>query len=179
MSIIAYKIEKKRIRVACDGRVISGDEIVTEDKVKIMEVSKKKIICGGTGLNDSIDVWKGFIARNADRVLELKDTESVLALAVDFKNTLLDEYHYSDEMFAEMGGFFFITPTYHCIIYYDEGRGPYLAQNEDEKYGCFGSTRVYTKALLDTGIDIVDAIKMSTKKFTTINDHVFELSFKI
>lgn len=176
MSIIAYKVEKNKVRVACDRRVIAGDEIVNENKIKIEKVPNKKIICGATGLSDSNDLWRLFVKENAETIKDITTTKGALHLAIEFKNMLVDEYHAGDDMFDNFGGFFFITPKYHCLINYDRDKAPFITQNDNE-YGCFGATDTYTGALLDAGVDIVDAIKMTAKKFMTVNDNVYETSF--
>ena len=178
MSIIAYKIEKGKVSVACDGRVLAGDEIISEDKVKISKVKDYKIICGATGISDTSDLWKDYVSEHASSIIKIEDVKNVLLLAIDFKNYIIDDYHYGDEMFNIFGGFFFITPHFSCVINYDNDKSPYVT-HVNEEYGCFGSTYDYTNALLDVGIDLEDAIKISAKKFTTINDHVTKLSFDL
>ena len=176
MSIIAYKIEWDKVTVACDGRVLSGDEIIMEDKVKISEFPSYKIICGATGLSDLNDVWRDFVLNNAETVVKIHNTTDALNLGIEFKNYIIDNFHCGDEMFGEFGGFFFITPKFHCVINYDRDKSPYIT-NVNTDHGCFGATETYTGALLDAGIDIDEAIKMTAKKFITVNDNVYELSF--
>lgn len=178
MSIIAYKIEKGKITVACDGRVLAGDEIIMEDKVKILKVPNRKIICGATGLSDLNDIWRDFVSNNAETIESIRNVKSALGLGVEFKDCIIDNFHCGDEMFNEFGGFFFITPFFHCVINYDRDKSPYIT-NMCSDYGCFGATETYTGALLDAGIDIDEAIKMTAKKFITVNDNVYELSFDL
>lgn len=179
MSIIAYKIEKDTVRVACDGRVMTDDEIVREDKKKISKPAEK-LICGGTGVADANELWRQFVADNKERLLFVKTTKDALKIAIDFKIMLMEDFHYGDKLFDEFGGFFFITPDFHCVIYYsdDEAKTPHLRQ-VSQLSGCIGATEIYTQALIDAGFDIVDAIKMSAIKFTSINDNVYELSFNL
>lgn len=178
MSIIVYKIEKGKVTVACDGRVLGGDEIVMEDKVKILKVPNHKIICGATGLSDSNDVWRNFICDNAEKVEDIHCVMGALSLGVEFKDYIIDTFHCGDDMFNEFGGFFFITPSFHCVISYDRDKSPYIT-NMSSDYGCFGATETYTGALLDAGIDVEEAIKMTAKKFISVNDNVYKLSYKL
>lgn len=178
MSIIVYKIEKGKATVACDGRVLAGDEIIREDKVKISKVKGYKIICGATGISDTNDLWRDYVNEHASSIIKIEDMKNALTLAIDFKNYIIDDYHYGDEMFNNFGGFFFITPNFSCVINYDNDKSPFIT-NLNKEHGCFGSTYDYTSALLDVGVGLEDAIKMSAKKFTTINDHVTKLSFDL
>ena len=178
MSIIAYKIQKGKVNVACDGRVLAGDEIIMENKVKILKVPKYKIICGATGMSDYNDVWRGYVVENAKTVNTIHNTKEALAFAISFKNYIIENFHCGNDMFDEFGGFFFITPSFHCVINYDKDMSPYIT-NTDEDHGCFGATQIYTGALLDAGVDIEEAIKMTAKKFITINDNVYKLSYDL
>jgi hypothetical protein len=178
MSIIAYKIEKDKVSVACDGRVLAGDEIIKEDKVKILRVPNNKIICGATGMSDYNDVWRSYVVENADIIKTVSNVKEALGVAIGFKNYIIEQFHCGSDMFNEFGGFFFITPRFHCVINYDKDMSPYIT-NKDEDHGCFGATEVYTGALLDSGIDMEEAIKMTAKKYITVNDNVYKLSYEL
>lgn len=178
MSIIAYKIEKDKVSVACDGRVLAGDEIIREDKVKILQVPRNKIICGATGMSDYNDVWRNYVVENAATIKTIRNIKDALNLAISFKNYIIENFHCGNDMFSEFGGFFFITPSFHCVINYDGDMAPYIT-NKDEDHGCFGATEIYTGALLDAGIDMEEAIKMTAKKFISVNDNIYKLSYNL
>lgn len=180
MSIIAFKIGEEKVEVACDGRVSSGDKIICDNKVKIAKAPNKRIICGETGLSNYNDIWKEYIIDNEDIVYGIKNTSDALKFAVKFKKYIIDEFHCTDDVFAEFGDFFFITPHYHCVINYDKDAAPYLTHSHsDEVYGCFGSTDYYTEALLSTGMDIEEAIRKTAEKFTSISKVTYKLSFDL
>ena len=179
MSIIAYKIDGNSVNVACDGRVMVDDEIVQEDKKKIAKPSDK-LICGATGVADANDLWRCFVSDNIERFAAVRTTKEALVLAVEFKEMLIGDFHYGDALFSGFGGFFFITPHFHCAIYFsdDEAKTPHLRLNKQTS-GCIGATEIYTQALIDNGVGLADAIRMSARKFTSINDNVYELSFEM
>ena len=66
---------------------------------------------------------------------------------------------------------------YHGVFYFDDGIAPFVTR-EYEDSGAFGSTGTYTKALMDTGMSMEDAIKMSAKRFTSVNDNVTTLEIE-
>lgn len=181
MSIIALKVYGNKIRVASDGRCLSDDRIVSEDAEKIFKI-EDDIIVGTTGLIDSARMFCDFIYQTF--IIEKKEMDGMnnvkyIALLNQFKNWILEEFGWNDEIVKEFGGFLLVLPTFHGIGYFDDNGCPYvLGTNED--IVTLGSTNVYTKALIESGMEIEEAIKVTSKHYTTINDHVsvFEICRK-
>ena len=172
MSIIAFEISEKKIKIAADGRCLSGDEIVCENFKKIRKISDSLII-GATGLADSTEIFEVFVNENKEAFEALNSEAHGIKLMNDFK-LFLKNYGYEDETIKELGGFLVANKYFLCVFYYDKtGVQPYTnLSSVTRKKGAFGSTRDYTTALIDANFPLDDAIKISSKKFTSINDNV-------
>lgn len=171
MSIIAFKVLEDKIQVAADGRAVSDDKIVSEEVEKIKKISDSLII-GATGLCDTIEVFEEFAKERQEELEGLNNNPHLIRIAKEFKEYSLEEYGYTNEtIINSFGGFLFINQHLHAAFYFDENGAPYLI-NEYEDVGTIGSTRDYTKALIDIGMPIDEAIRKSAESYTSINGNV-------
>lgn len=172
MSIIAFEISENKIKVAADGRCLSGDEILCENFKKIRKISDSLII-GVTGLADATNIFEVFVNENKETFESLESETYGIKLMNNFK-TFLKDYGYEDEAIKkELGGFLVANKHFLCVFYYDKTRYPYTSLSSvTHKKGALGSTRDYTTALIDANFPLDEAIKMSAKKFTSINDNI-------
>ena len=177
MSIITFKISEDKVKVAFDGRcLINNDQIETESFIKAYKINNS-IIIGATGIADSVKMFKKFAEENVSEFEELDNTLDGLSLMKEFKEFIIEEYNVSEDMFKDFGGFLIINKLYHGVFYFDDGMAPFVTK-EYEDSGAFGSTGTYTKALMDAGITMENAIKMSAKKYNSINDNVTTLEIE-
>ena len=96
-----------------------------------------------------------------------------------FKDALVNQYGYTDEDLKELGGFLIVNKHYHAVFYYDEKTlKPYPVKDETTS-GAFGSTGIYTSALIDIGLSLEDAIKKSAEKYNSINGNVTILEISL
>jgi ATP-dependent protease HslVU (ClpYQ) peptidase subunit len=173
MSIIALEISENKIKIAAYGRRLSGDEILCENFKKIRKISDSLII-GVTGLADSANIFEVFVNENKETFEALNSETHGIKLMNDFK-LFLKDYGYEEETIKkELGGFLVANKYFLCVFYYDNTSGyPYTSLSSvTHKKGAFGSTRDYTAALIDANFPLDDAIKISSKKFTSINDNI-------
>ena len=172
MSIIAFKITEHKVQVAADGRTLSGDKICRENAKKIKKISDSLII-GITGMADSNGIFEKFALENQDDFETLSNETDGLVLMKKFRDFLKENFGYEDNSIKELGGFLIANKHFLCVYYFSGDCLPYSGLCEsDVKSGSFGSSSEYTTALIDYGIDIEDAIKISAKKYTSINDNV-------
>ena len=172
MSIIAVKINKNEIQVASDGIAVSGDEIVNENFEKVKKISETLII-GGTGLSDSILIYYKFVEDNLEAFENLEQVTEAFQLFKRFKDCLIEDYGYAADTIKDFGGFLIVNKHFYGVFYYDEWLTPYSSNLPGNGNSfAFGSTGIYTSALLDAGIDIVEAIKKSAEKYTSINSNI-------
>lgn len=169
---IYLQISENKIKIAADGRCLSGDEIVCENSKKIRKISDSLII-GVTGLADSTNIFEVFVNENKETFESLESETYGIKLMNNFK-TFLKNYGYEDEAIKkELGGFLVANKYFLCVFYYDKTGYPYTnLSSVTHKKGAFGSTRDYTTALIDANFPLDEAIKMSAKKFTSINDNI-------
>lgn len=179
MSIIAYKIENNRIIVGADGRLTSGDLIINENADKIYKISDSLII-GATGLSDATDIFKKFVEENKEIFENIHSSEEFLEQAKELKEYFMEHYGYREStIMKEFGGFLIVNKYYHGTLYYsDENCFPYII-GDAEKNGCLGSPAVYAQALLDIGCSIDNAIKVTARRYNSINDNVKLLEIKL
>ncbi len=173
MSIIAFEISEDKIKIAADGRCLNGDEIVCENFKKIRKISDSLII-GVTGSADSTGIFEVFVNENKETFETLNSEAHGIKLMNDFK-LFLKDYGYEEETIKEvLGGFLVANRCFLCVFYYDKTTGyPFMnLSSVIHKKGAFGSTRDYTTALMDANFPLDDAIKISSKKFTSINDNI-------
>ena len=179
MSIIAFKIFEDKIQVAADGRVMSDDEIITDNGVKIHKLSESLII-GQTGLHDTNPIYKKFVEVNQRVFEELDNTTDGLALMKRFRE-YLENYGYKEEALKNgLGGFLIANKKIVCMFRFDTYLSPFtsVCSEDGNTIGATGSTKIYTSALIDVGYSLEDAIKISAKKYTSINDNVTILEIK-
>ena len=179
MSIVAVKINKNEIQVASDGIAISGDEIVDENFEKVKKISETLII-GGTGLSDSLLIYHKFVEDNLEAFENLEQVTEALQLFKRFKDSLIEDYGYAADTIKNFGGFLVVNKHFYGVFYYDEWLTPYSSKllGNGNSFA-FGSTGIYTSALLDAGIDIVEAIKKSAEKYTSVNSNVTLLTINL
>ena len=179
MSIIAVKINKNEIQVASDGIAVSGDEIVNENLEKVKKISETLII-GGTGLSDSILIYNKFVEDNLEAFENLEQVTEAFQLFKRFKDCLIEDYGYAANTIKDFGGFLVVNKHFYGVFYYDEWLTPYSSKllGKGNSFA-FGSTGIYTSALLDAGIDIVEAIKKSAEKYTSVNSNVTLLTINL
>lgn len=177
MSVIAFKIFENHIQVAADGRTLAGDQIIYENTKKIKKLSDSLII-GITGESNSNGIFEKFVLCNQNYFENLNNETEGLSMMKRFKD-YLENYGYNDESIKKLGGFLIVNKTFLCVFYFDENCLPYtyLCSYETNS-GAFGSTGIYTSALIDAGLSIEDAIKMSAKKYNSINDNVTTLEIQ-
>ena len=171
MSVIAFEITDNKIQVAGDGRVITnGDKIEYEHFQKVIKVSDSLII-GVTGLGDTTGIFKKFVSANLHTFETVDNITDFLPMFKRFKEYLVDNYGFAEETLKELGGFLVANKAFHGVFYYDEYLTPYCVYHECSK-AAFGSTGIYTSALLDCGVGLEEAIKKSAEKYTSINGNV-------
>ena len=179
MSIVAVKINKNEIQVASDGIVLSGDVIVNENFEKVKKISDTLII-GGTGLADSLLIYYKFVEDNREAFENLELVPEALQLFKRFKDSLIEDYGYAADTIKGFGGFLVVNKHFYGVFYYDEWLTPYSSKLRGEGNSfAFGSTGIYTSALLDAGINIVEAIKKSAEKYTSVNSNVTLLTINL
>ena len=171
MSVIAFKVFEDKIQVAFDGICLSHDRIVTNNFIKAYKLSDSLII-GATGIADTIGIFRKFVQAN-QRVFEnLNNVTEALPLFKRFRDYVTSEFGYNEESVKEFGGFIVVNKLFHGVFYYDENTYYPFCMFDSADKGAFGSTRIYTTALIDSGIELEDAIKISAKKYNSINDNV-------
>jgi len=171
MSVIAFKIFEDKIQVAFDGRCLQNDLIESENYIKAYKLSNVLII-GVTGNADTTLMFKDFVDVNKRVFEQIKNSNDAIPMMIRFKDALIERYGFTEDDLKNLGGFMIINKFYHAVFYFDENTlRPYPIYDTVD-YGAFGSTRIYTSALLDVGCSLEDAIKMSAKKYTSINDNV-------
>jgi hypothetical protein len=179
MSVIAFKITDNKAQVAFDGRCIhDGDCIESENFIKAYKISDCLII-GATGLADTVEMFKKFVEVNK-RVFEtMTSNTEAIPMMIRFKNALVEQYGYGEKDAKDFGGYLILNKNYHAVFYFDEDNFRPYPTRDSMDCGAFGSTGVYTSALIDAGFSLEDAIKMSAKKYTSINDNVTILEINI
>lgn len=172
MSVIAFKITKDKAQVAFDGRCIhDGDGIASENYIKAYKISDCLII-GVTGLADTVEMFKKFVKVNK-RVFEtMTSNTEAIPMMIRFKNALIEQYGYGEKDAKDLGGYLILNKNYHSVFYFDNDNFRPYPTKDSMDCGAFGSTGIYTSALIDAGFSLEDAIKMSAKKYTSINDNV-------
>ena len=171
MSVIAFKIYKDKAQVAFDGRCLSGDLIESENYIKAHKVSDSLIV-GATGIADSSDIFKNFVDANRIVFEKMDSKIQAIPMMIRFRDSLTNQYGYTDEDLKELGGFLILNKQYHAVFYFDEKTlKPYPVKDESN-YGAFGSSGTYTTALIDAGLSLEDAIKKSAEKYNSINGNV-------
>jgi hypothetical protein len=172
MSVIAFKITEDKAQVAFDGRcVYDSDCIATENFIKAYKISDKLIV-GVTGLADTCGMFKRFADENTLDLEGIRDNTDAIPLMIKFKDRLTEIYGYADKDAKDMGGFLVVNKNYHAVFYFDDDTFRPYPTKDTVDCAAFGSTGIYTSALLDAGMSLEDAIKMSAKKYTSINDNV-------
>lgn len=172
MSIIAFKITENKAQVAFDGRCISNDDTIEDENyIKAYKISDSLII-GVTGLADSCEMFKRFVEDNKVVFEKLRDNTNAIPMMIRFKNALTAQYGYGDNNLKDLGGFLILNKNYHAVFYFDDESFRPYPTNYNSNSGAFGSTRVYTSALIDAGLSLEDAIKKSAEKHTSINNNV-------
>ena len=171
MSVIAFKVFEDKIQVAADERCVSDDKIISEHYTKVYKISDSLII-GVTGLADTIGIFKKFVEANKVVFEKLDNVTDTLPLFKRFRDYVIDNYGFNEESVKEFGGFFFTNKKFHATIYYSEEYHYPFAIQECNSQGAFGSTGIYTTALIDSGMELEEAIKRSAEKYTSINGNV-------
>lgn len=178
MSVIAFKIYEDKAQVAFDGRCLCGDLIESENYIKAYKISDSLIV-GATGVGDTCEMFKNFVETNRIVFEKIKSKLEVIPMMLRFKDTLVNQYGYTDEDLKELGGFLIVNKHYHAVFYYDEKTlKPYPVKDETTS-GAFGSTGTYTTALLDAGFSLEDAIKKSAEKYNSVNGNVTTLEISL
>lgn len=179
MSVIAFKKKKNEILVAADGIVLSDDKIEDNDFKKIHKISDSLII-GATGLADAVGIYKKFVEANRVVFEKLEDSIEAIALFKRLRDYFSNNFGYADETIKEFGGFLVVNKKFHGVFYFDDHLTPYSTRTEKENTSfAFGSTGIYTTALIDTGMDIVAAIMKSAEKYNSINSNVTLLKINL
>ena len=172
MSVIAFKITEDKAQVAFDGRCIcNGDCIASENYIKAYKISDSLIV-GATGIADTVEMFKKFAEVNKRVFEELTCGTDAIRMMIRFKKALFKEYDYEESDAKELGGYLIVNKQYHAVFYFDESTFRPYPTMDSVDCSAFGSTGIYTSALLDTGMSLENAIKMSAKKYTSINDNV-------
>ena len=170
MSVIAFKVFEDKIQVAFDGIALVDDRIVSNNFIKAYKLSDELII-GATGIADTIGIFKKFVETNQRVFEKLDNVTDALPLMKRFRD-YLEEYGYTSESVKEFGGLLVVNRQFHSVFYYNENTYyPYGVYYDLDK-AAFGSSGIYTTALIDSGMELEDAIKMSAKKYNSINDNV-------
>ena len=172
MSVIAFKITENKAQVAFDGRCIHDtDCIAAENFIKAYRISDSLII-GVTGLADTCCMFKRFAEENTLDLEGIRDNTDAIPIMIRFKNKLTETYGYADSDAKDMGGFLILNKHYHAVFYFDDDTFRPYPTKDTVDCAAFGSTGIYTTALLDSGMSLEDAIKMSARRYTSINDNV-------
>jgi len=172
MSVIAFKIAEDKAQVAFDGRCIcNGDCIESENYIKAYKISDSLII-GVTGMADTTEMFKRFVEVNKRVFEELTCNTDAIPMMIRFRDSLTNQYGYAESDAKELGGYLIVNKQYHAVFYFDDNTFRPYPTKDSMDYGVFGSTGIYTSALIDAGFSLEDAIKMSAKKYTSINDNV-------
>lgn len=171
MSVIAFKITDNKIQVAADGRALIDDRISNENFKKIKKISDDLII-GATGLASSVGIFEKFVRANETAFNTLENSTEAIPLFKRFKDYMVDNYGFGEGTLKELGGFLVMNKEYHAVFYYDDALTPYAVYDTECNQIAFGSTGIYTTALMDAGYSLGDAIKKSAEKYTSINGNV-------
>ena len=170
MSVIAFKVFEDKIQVAFDGIALIDDRIISNNFIKAYKLSDSLII-GATGIGDTIGIFKKFVEANQRVFEKLDNVTDTLPLMKRFRD-YLEGYGYTSESVKEFGGFLVINKQFHSVFYYDENTYyPYGVYYDLDK-AAFGSSGIYTTALIDSGMELEEAIKRSAEKYTSINGNV-------
>ena len=170
MSVIAFKVFEDKVQVAFDGIALVDDRIISNNFIKAYKLSDELII-GATGLGDTIGIFKKFVEANQRVFEKLDNVTDALPLMKRFRD-YLEEYGYTNETVKEFGGLLVVNKHFHCVFYYDENTYyPYGVYYDLDK-AAFGSSGIYTTALIDCGMELEEAIKRSAEKYTSINGNV-------
>lgn len=178
MSVIAFKVFDNKIQVAFDGRCVSDDEILSENYIKAYKVSDSLII-GVTGLADVTKIFEEFVKINKKSFENITNFTDGIPLMKDFREFIINNYGYSIESVSDFGGFLVVNKQFHGVFYYDRKNYYPYCVFYDLKKRAFGSTGIYTSALIDAGVELEEAIKMSAKKYTSINDNTTTLEIEL
>jgi len=178
MSVIAFKIYEDKAQVAFDGRCLSGDTIESENYIKAYKISDSLIV-GATGVADTCEMFKNFVETNRIVFEKIKSKLEVIPMMLRFKDALVNQYGYTDEDLKELGGFLIVNKHYHAVFYYDEKTLKPYPVKDGTTNGAFGSTGIYTSALIDAGFSLEDAIKKSAEKYNSINGNVTILEISL
>lgn len=116
MSIITYKITDDLVKVAADGRIVSGDKIIAEDFKKIIKISDSLII-GATGLSDELGIFKKFVEANQYVFEHLEDITSTLPLFSRYRDYLKNHFGFMDETLKELSAHLIANKNFLAIIY--------------------------------------------------------------
>ena len=171
MSVIAFKVTEDKIQVAADGRALFEDRIANEHFKKIIQISDKLII-GATGLAGSIGIYEKFVRANETVFTMLENSTDAIPLFKRLKDYMVDNFGYSEETMKEFGGFLVVNKKFHAVFYFDDALTPYAVYDTECDQIAFGSTGIYTSALIDCGLPLDEAIKKSAEKYTSINANV-------
>ena len=102
----------------------------------------------------------------------LTNSTDAIPLFKRLKDYMVDNYGFGEGTLKDLGGFLVINKAYHAVFYYDESLTPYAVYDTECDQIAFGSTGIYTTALMDAGFSLEEAIKKSAKKYTSINGNV-------
>ena len=178
MSVIAFRITENKAQVAFDGRCIyDGDSIGSENFTKAHRISDSLIV-GVTGLADTCEMFKRFVEVNKRVFEEITCNTDAIPMMIRFKNALIERYGFVEDELKDLGGFLVVNKNYHAVYYFDENTFRPYPTKDTVSCAAFGSAGIYTSALLDAGMSLEDAIKMSAKKYTSINDNVTVLEIE-
>ena len=171
MSVIAFKVTEDKIQVAADGRALFEDRIANEHFKKIIQISDKLII-GATGLAGSIGIYEKFVKANEAAFTMLDNSTDAIPLFKRLKDYMVNNYGYGEETMKDFGGFLVVNKKFHAVFYFDDVLTPYAVYDTECDQAAFGSTGIYTTALIDCGLPLDEAIKKSAEKYTSINANV-------
>ena len=177
MSVIAFKQFEDRIEVAADGISLMDGEICSQDFKKIIKISDGLII-GVTGLANTTPIFEEFVRANRVVFENIKTLTDYLRFGKRIKSYLMDNYGFTEGTLEDVGGFFIANKYFHGMLYFDDHLSPFIIGN-DVKMEAFGSTRIYTRALLHAGLSLEDAIKKSAERYTSINGNVTTLEISL
>ena len=171
MSVIAFKVFEDKVQVAFDGICLVDDRIVSNNFIKAYKLSDSLIV-GATGIGDTIGIFKKFAEENQEAFETLNNVTDGLPLMKQFKDFITDDFGYLEESVKEFGGFLIVNKQFHSVFYFDENTYyPYGVYYDLDK-AAFGSSGIYTTALIDSGMELEEAIKRSAEKYTSINGNV-------
>ena len=179
MSVIAFKIyEGHKAKVAFDGRCLSGDLIESENYIKAHKISDRLIV-GATGVADTTEIFKNFVEVNRIVFEKMDSKIQAIPMMIRFRDALKNQYGFTDEDLKELGGFLIMNKQYHAVFYYDEKTLKPYPVKDLCNFGAFGSTGIYTTALIDAGLSLEDAIKKSAEKYNSVNGNVTVLEISL